>query len=149
MEAVCRGAAEGGGRSLGLIVGAGEANRFVTDVAREATDQRQRGAVAGKDPRDEQVVSPLRRELGELTHEPQSDTSPLPRVLDGVRDLGRPPTRLVGLLELVVPGDGDDLVAVEGRKGFTARVVDIREVLQHRLRQSRNRREEPEVDALG
>ena len=36
MEAVCRGAADAGGRSLGLIVGSGEANRFVTDVAREA-----------------------------------------------------------------------------------------------------------------
>jgi uncharacterized protein (TIGR00725 family) len=36
MEAVCRGAAEIGGRSLGLVVGAAEPNRFVTDVAREA-----------------------------------------------------------------------------------------------------------------
>jgi uncharacterized protein (TIGR00725 family) len=35
MEAVCRGAAQVGGRSLGLLVGAGEPNRFVTEVARE------------------------------------------------------------------------------------------------------------------
>jgi uncharacterized protein (TIGR00725 family) len=35
MEAVCRGAAEAGGRSLGVLVGAGEANRWVTEVVRE------------------------------------------------------------------------------------------------------------------
>jgi uncharacterized protein (TIGR00725 family) len=35
MEAACRGAAEVGGQSLGLVVGAGEPNRFLTDVARE------------------------------------------------------------------------------------------------------------------
>ena len=36
MEAVCRGAAEVGGRSLGILLGAGDPNRWVSDVVREA-----------------------------------------------------------------------------------------------------------------
>jgi uncharacterized protein (TIGR00725 family) len=36
MEAVCRGAAETGGRSLGILVGSGEPNRWVSEVVREA-----------------------------------------------------------------------------------------------------------------
>ena len=35
MEAVCRGAAEAGGRSLGVVIGDAVPNRWVTDVARE------------------------------------------------------------------------------------------------------------------
>lgn len=36
MEAVCRGAAEAGGRSLGVVIGDAAPNRWVTDVVREA-----------------------------------------------------------------------------------------------------------------
>jgi predicted Rossmann-fold nucleotide-binding protein len=36
MEAACRGAAEAGGRSLGILVGSGEPNRWVSEVVREA-----------------------------------------------------------------------------------------------------------------
>lgn len=36
MEAVCRGAAEAGGRSLGILVEPGEPNRWVSEVVREA-----------------------------------------------------------------------------------------------------------------
>lgn len=35
MEAVCRGAAEAGGRSLGVVIGDAAPNRWVTDVLRE------------------------------------------------------------------------------------------------------------------
>jgi len=35
MEAVCRGAAETGRRSLGILVGSGEPNRWVSEVVRE------------------------------------------------------------------------------------------------------------------
>ena len=35
MEAVCSGAAEAGGRSLGILVGPGEPNRWVSEVVRE------------------------------------------------------------------------------------------------------------------
>lgn len=35
MEATCRGAAEAGGTSLGILVGAGEPNLWVSDVVRE------------------------------------------------------------------------------------------------------------------
>jgi hypothetical protein len=36
MEAVCRGAAEAGGASLGVLLGSGEPNRWVSEVVREA-----------------------------------------------------------------------------------------------------------------
>jgi hypothetical protein len=36
MEAVCRGAAEAGGRSLGILLKSGEPNRWVSDLIREA-----------------------------------------------------------------------------------------------------------------
>ena len=36
MEAVCRGTAEAGGRSLGVVIGDAAPNRWVTDVVREA-----------------------------------------------------------------------------------------------------------------
>jgi uncharacterized protein (TIGR00725 family) len=36
MEAACRGAAEAGGRSLGVLLGDGEPNRWVSEVVREA-----------------------------------------------------------------------------------------------------------------
>jgi predicted Rossmann-fold nucleotide-binding protein len=36
MEAACRGAAEAGGRSLGILVGSGEPNRWDSEVVREA-----------------------------------------------------------------------------------------------------------------
>jgi hypothetical protein len=35
MESVCRGASEAGGTSLGILVGSGEPNRWVTEVVRE------------------------------------------------------------------------------------------------------------------
>jgi uncharacterized protein (TIGR00725 family) len=35
MEAVCRGAAEAGGRSLGILLSSGEPNRWVSEVVRE------------------------------------------------------------------------------------------------------------------
>lgn len=36
MEGVCRGAAQAGGRSLGILLGAGEPNQWVSEVIREA-----------------------------------------------------------------------------------------------------------------
>ena len=36
MEAVCRGASEAGGSSLGILLSSGEPNRWVSEVAREA-----------------------------------------------------------------------------------------------------------------
>jgi uncharacterized protein (TIGR00725 family) len=36
MEAVCRGASEAGGRTLGVVIGDAAPNRWVTDVVREA-----------------------------------------------------------------------------------------------------------------
>lgn len=35
MEAVCRGAAEAGGRSIGILVGAGRSNPWVSEIVRE------------------------------------------------------------------------------------------------------------------
>jgi hypothetical protein len=47
MEAVCRGAAEAGGRSLGILVGSGEPNPWVSEVVRELDLGRRLQRLAG------------------------------------------------------------------------------------------------------
>ena len=48
MEAVCRGAAEVGGRSLGILLGAGDPNRWVSDVIRETDLGSRLGRLTGE-----------------------------------------------------------------------------------------------------
>jgi uncharacterized protein (TIGR00725 family) len=48
MEAACRGAAEAGGRSLGILFGAGEPNRWVSDVIRETDLGSRLGRLTGE-----------------------------------------------------------------------------------------------------
>ena len=107
-------------------------------------EQAERGPVVGQHRRSERLVAPADREPPESAGEDLAQAMVLPGVLDREGQLG-----LEGSGPGVVAGHGHDLVADHGHQGVPAFVVDVGQPQQRGPGRSRDRREEPEVHALG
>src|SRR4051795_3597504 len=97
----------------------------------------ERTAVVAEDRGGERGVTVLERVEAEPAQEDGAEAVALPGVLDEDGDL-----RVQIVAVAVVPGHGDDLLAVDGHDRLAAQMVDLGEVVEQRLRRDPNRLEE-------